>query len=191
MCGYYVSLRSLPYIFLALLTVLPHCYPHYISGQVSHVRKIISPLSSHPHTLTPTEAMASRQNSSGKSGPPSRTSSNVKSGPPSRTSSSDSQTLTTRQNSGSSITSTTSREGGSPKSMHRETSGSSIGPSGSLTGQMPPKTLRSNSNVSTASGRVPSIPVPVNRPEMEMLCPLSPTSMKAARRPVIGPEMVR
>ena len=47
------------------------------------------------------------------------------------------------------------------------------------------------SSRSSVNGSIPSIPVPVNRPEMEMLSPLSPdglttTSMKAARKPVAG-----
>ena len=53
------------------------------------------------------------------------------------------------------------------------------------------KPSRSNSACS-ANGRVPSIPIPVNRPEMDMMCPLSPTgiSLKATRPPVIGDDPV-
>ena len=48
--------------------------------------------------------------------------------------------------------------------------------------------LRSNSG----SGRIPSIPVSVNRPEIELMSPISPTgtSLKAARPPVVGPDAV-
>ena len=47
----------------------------------------------------------------------------------------------------------------------------------------------------SVNGSIPSIPVPVNRPEMEMLSPLSPdgprtTSLKAARKPVAGMQAV-
>ena len=47
------------------------------------------------------------------------------------------------------------------------------------------KPLRSNS-------MIPSIPVPVNRPEMDLISPLSPTStsLKAAKKPIIGPQTV-
>lgn len=58
----------------------------------------------------------------------------------------------------------------------------------SSSGSLQNAPLRSNS----AGGRVPSIPVSVNRPEIELMSPLSPTStsLKAARPPVVGPEMV-
>lgn len=50
---------------------------------------------------------------------------------------------------------------------------------------------RSDSNCST-NGRVPCIPIPVNRPEMDMMCPLSPTglSLKATRPPVNDSDQV-
>ena len=50
---------------------------------------------------------------------------------------------------------------------------------------------RSDSGCS-ANGRVPCIPIPVNRPEMDMMCPLSPTgiSLKAIRPPVVGDDPV-
>lgn len=53
----------------------------------------------------------------------------------------------------------------------------------SLSGLMNPPS-RSDSSCST-NGRVPCIPIPVNRPEMDMMCPLSPTglSLKATRPP--------
>ena len=54
---------------------------------------------------------------------------------------------------------------------------------------------RLNAHRPSVNGSVPSIPVPVNRPEMDMLSPLSPegptsTSMKAARKPVAGMQAV-
>ena len=103
-------------------------------------------------------------------------------------------------------------KGNSPKELHRNTSG------GSLPGQQPAysrsdsqtsttstssvQTLRANSSSgslqnapvrnNSASGRVPCIPVSVNRPEIELMSPISPTgtSLKAARPPVVGPEVV-
>ena len=103
-------------------------------------------------------------------------------------------------------------KGNSPKELHRNTSG------GSLPGQQPAysrsdsqtsttstssvQTLRANSSsgslqnapvrTNSASGRVPCIPVSVNRPEIELMSPISPTgtSLKAARPPVVGPEAV-
>ncbi len=94
-----------------------------------------------------------------------------------------------RQTSGTSMSSVSSKD--SPDSGRRESAVSSQNTSAtslqSLGNGAPGRPGRSN------SACVPAIPVPVNRPEMELICPLSPTStsMKAARRPVVGPEMVR
>ena len=83
-----------------------------------------------------------------------------------------------RSDSQASTTSTTSVQSQKQPSLRGNSS------SGSL--QNAP--LRSNSG----GGRIPSIPVSVNRPEIELMSPLSPTStsLKAARPPVVGPEMV-
>ena len=103
-------------------------------------------------------------------------------------------------------------KGNSPKELPRNTSGGSLpgqqlvysrsDSQTSTTSTSSVQTLRANSssgslqNVplrsNSASGRVPSIPVSVNRPEIELMSPISPTgtSLKAARPPVVGPEAV-
>lgn len=50
---------------------------------------------------------------------------------------------------------------------------------------------RSSATRASVNGSIPCIPVPVNRPEMDMMSPLSPDglttmSQKAARKPVAG-----
>ena len=54
---------------------------------------------------------------------------------------------------------------------------------------------RASASRASVNGSIPSIPVPVNRPEMDMLSPLSPDglttmSQKAARKPVAGMQGV-
>lgn len=100
----------------------------------------------------------------------------------------------------------------SPKELPRNTSGGSLpgqqlvysrsDSQTSTTSTSSVQTLRGNSssgslqNVplrsNSASGRVPCIPVSVNRPEIELMSPISPTgtSLKAARPPVVGPDVV-